>query len=66
MIHPNAKKYETLTLAEVVEKKLGVIDLTASITCLENKIPLAIFSLKEENGIANAMLGRINGTTVTV
>lgn len=65
MINPNAKKYDTLTLSEVVEKRLGVIDLTASIMCLENKIPLAIFSLKEENSIANAMLGNINGTIVT-
>ena len=65
MINPNAKKFDTLTLSEVVERRLGVIDLTASIMCLENKIPLAIFSLKEENSIANAMLGNINGTIVT-
>ena len=65
MINPNAKKFDTLTLSDVVERRLGVIDLTASIMCLENKIPLAIFSLKEENSIANAMLGNINGTIVT-
>lgn len=65
-IHPEAKKYETVSIEEVIAKKLAVIDLTASIMCMENKMPMAVFSLNEENGIANAIKGKINGTTVTV
>ena len=65
-INPNAVKYDTISLDEVLEKKLGVIDLTATIMCLENKMPLMIFGLNEENGIAQAMGGSFNGTYVTV
>ena len=50
---------------EVVEKKLQVIDLSASILCLENRLPLSVFSLEEEDGIAKALLGEHRGTRVT-
>ncbi len=65
-VNPDAKKYDTVTIQEVIDKKLAVVDLTASIMCMENKMPMAVFSLLEENGIANAMKGIINGTIVTV
>lgn len=65
-INPDAVKYDTISLDEVLEKKLGVIDLTATIMCLENKMPLMIFGLNEENSIAQAMGGSFNGTYVTV
>ena len=64
-INPNAVKYDTITIQEVIDKQLGVIDLTASIMCMENKMPLAVFSLNEKDSIANAMQGEINGTIVT-
>lgn len=64
-INPNAKKYETISLQEVIDQKLGVIDLTASLMCMENHMPMAIFSLNEPDGIANALLGKKIGTTVT-
>jgi uridylate kinase len=64
-VNPNAVKYDKITIQEVIDKQLGVIDLTASIMCMENKMPLAIFSLNETDGIANAMQGKINGTIVT-
>ena len=64
--NPNAKKYDTISIDEVVEKKLGVIDLTASALCLDNRMPLAIFGLNEENSIYNALKGNITGTRVTV
>lgn len=64
-INPNAKKYDKLTIEEVVEQKLAVIDLTASIMCMENHMPMAVFSLNEKDGIANAMKGNINGTIIT-
>lgn len=65
-INPAAVKYDTITMDEVLEQKLGVIDLTAAIMCLENKMPLAVFGLNEENSIENLMKGEFNGTYVTV
>lgn len=65
-INPAAKKYDTVSIQEVIDKQLAVVDLTASIMCMEHKMPMAVFSLNEENGIANAMQGNINGTIVTV
>lgn len=61
-----AVKYDTLTLGEVLDQKLAVIDLTATIMCLENKMPLAVFGLNEDNSIENLMKGEFNGTYVTV
>lgn len=63
--NPNAKKYETISIDEVVANKLAVIDLTASILCMENHMPLQVFSLNEENGITYAMNGENHGTMVT-
>ena len=65
-INPAAKKYDTLPIQEVVDKKLGVIDMTASVMCMENKMPLMIFGLNEKDSILNAMTGKFNGTVVTV
>lgn len=65
-INPEAKKYDTISINEVVEKKLGVIDMTASVMCMENKMPLMVFVLEEENSIVNALSGKFNGTVVTV
>ena len=65
-VNPNAKKYDEISIQEVIDKQLGVVDLTASIMCMEHKMPMAGFSLNEKDGIANAMQGKINGTIVTV
>jgi uridylate kinase len=64
--NPDAKRYDTISIQEVIDKQLAVIDLTASIMCMEHKMPLAVFDLNEKDSIANAMQGRINGTIVTV
>ena len=65
-VNPDAKRYDTIPIQEVIDKKLAVVDLTASIMCMEHKIPMAVFDLNEKDSIANAMQGRINGTIVTV
>ena len=64
--NPAAKKFDTLAVSEIVDKKLGVIDLTSAVLCLENKMPLLIFSLNEENSIVEAAMGKSNGTVITV
>ena len=65
-VNPAAKKYDKISIQEVVDKKLGVIDMTASVMCMENKMPLMVFGLEEKNSILNAMTGKFNGTVVTV
>ncbi len=65
-VNPQAKKYETISIQQVIDQKLGVVDLTASIMCMEHKMPMAVFDLNEPDSIANAMQGNINGTIVTV
>lgn len=65
-LNPNAKKFDSISLNEVLEKKLGVIDLSATIMCLENKMPMLIFGLNEENSIVQTVNGEFSGTRVTV
>lgn len=64
--NPNARKYDEISIDEVIEKKLQVVDLTASILAMENKMPMYVFSLNEENSIVNTLDGKFNGTKVTV
>ena len=64
--NPNAKKYDTISIEEVIEKKLAVVDMTASVMCMENHMPMYVFALNEENSIVNAVNGKFSGTMVTV
>lgn len=64
--NPNAKKYDSLSIGEVIDKKLQVVDLTASIMAMENKVPMRVFLLNEENSITKAVSGDFNGTEITV
>lgn len=63
---PTAVKYDTISLSEVLEKNLKVIDATASVICSENSMPLLIFSLNEKDSIVNNASGTSTGTIVTV
>ena len=65
-INKDAVKYDTITIDEVLEKKLGVIDLTATIMCLENKMPMLVFGLNEEDSIIHTLQGKFTGTYVSV
>ncbi|MCR4653196.1 MAG: UMP kinase [Eubacterium sp.] len=64
--NPDAKKYEKVSIQEVIDKKLQVVDMTASIMAMENRVPMIVFALDEENSIINAANGKITGTEVTV
>ena len=64
-INPNAKRYDTISIDEVVAQNLQVVDMTASIMVKENHIPMRVFALQEENSIIKAASGDFNGTTVT-
>lgn len=64
--NPNARKYEEISIDEVIEKNLQVVDMTASILARDNKMPMWVFGLSQENSIVNTMKGKFNGTKVTV
>ena len=64
--NPVAKKYDEVSIKEVIEKNLQVVDMTASILARDNKMPMWVFGLNEENSIVNTVSGQFNGTKVTV
>ena len=64
--NPNAKRYDVVTIDEVIEKNLQIVDMTASILARDNKKEMWVFDLNEENSIVNTIKGKLNGTKVTV
>jgi uridylate kinase len=64
--NPAAKKYDQVSIQEVIDKKLAVVDLTASILCMENHMPMYVFGLNEKDSIVKAISGEFTGTKVTV
>lgn len=65
-LNPQAKKYDEISLQDVLDQKLGIIDLTATVLSIENKMPILLFGLSEENSIVNAAEGKSKGTRMTV
>ena len=61
-----AVKYSEVTIHEVIAKNLQVVDMTASILARDNRMPMWVFGLNEENSIVNTVKGKFNGTKVTV
>lgn len=64
--NPDAKKYDEVSIEEVIAKNLQVVDMTASIMAKENKMPMWVFGLGGEDSIVNAVKGNFTGTKVTV
>lgn len=62
----NAVKYDEISIEEVVAQKLAAMDLTASIMCMEQKMPMLVFALDEKDSIINTVHGKFTGTKVTV
>lgn len=65
-INPDAKRYEEISLDEVIEKRLQVVDLTASIMARDNKMPMWVFALNDEDSIVRVLRGEGKCTKVTV
>lgn len=63
---PDAQKYDEVSIDEVIAKNLQVVDMTASILARDNKMPMWVFGLNEENSIVNTVKGEFKGTKVTV
>ncbi|MDY7222973.1 UMP kinase [Halalkalibacterium halodurans] len=60
----NAKKYTSISYLDVLKEGLAVMDSTASSLCMDNNIPLIVFSIMEEGNIKKAVLGEEIGTVV--
>jgi len=66
LVEPQARKFEQLTYIEMLNMGLGVMDATAASLCMENGIPLVVFSMREPGNIRRAVLGEKIGTFVGV
>lgn len=62
--HKDAKKYKKLSMQEMFDKKLEVIDLSATVLSMANKLNLRLFSLLEKDSIVKAIKGENIGTLV--
>ena len=62
--NPNAKKYDTMNMKDIVDQQLGVIDLASAVLAMENHMPMMLFGLNDEDSIIKAMTGRSNGTYI--
>lgn len=62
--NPNAKKFDSLSFHEVLNKDLAVMDSTAASLCKDNDIPILVFSIDDPNNIYKAAMGENIGTLV--
>lgn len=63
--NPDAKKFETLTYMEILNRELHVMDATATSLCMDNNIPIVVFNIDKHENLVSAALGEPIGTTVT-
>jgi len=66
MTHPDATRYETLSYLDVLEKGLKVMDATAISLCMDNKLPIIVFKLREAGNLRRVIMGEPVGTTVRI
>ena len=65
-IHPEARKFDEISIDELIERGLMVVDMTASVLCRDNHMPMLVFGLEGDRCIVDALQGRFTGTRVTV
>jgi len=65
MIHPNAQRYDAISYLEVLERGLKVMDATAISLCMDNKLPIVVFSLRQPGNLRRVIMGEPVGTKVT-
>ncbi len=64
MLDPKAELYDHLTYDEVLDKKLGVMDLTAICLCREHSMPLRVFRMSKQGALLNLVVGGSEGTLI--
>ncbi len=62
--NPEAKKYDAISFAEVMEKNLSVMDMTAFTLCHENRLPIIVFDINKPDNLLQTVLGNTKGTIV--
>ncbi|MGQ9825194.1 MAG: UMP kinase [Desulfotomaculales bacterium] len=62
--NPNAKRFTSLTYIDLLNKGLAVMDSTAASLCMDNRIPVVVFSVNEVGNIKRAVMGENIGTYV--
>ena len=65
-LNPDAKRYDRISLSDVIDKRLAAMDLTASILCMENSMPMFVFGLDGEDSIVRAARGEGTGTEIYI
>lgn len=63
-LNPAAKKYDTMKMSDIVDQKLGVIDLASAVFASENHLPMLLFGLREQDSIIRAVRGEKIGTLI--
>ena len=63
-LDPSAVKYDLLTYMDLIQKKLAVMDTTATSMCMDNDIDLVVFNMNETGNIKKAVMEAVNGTIV--
>ena len=66
MVDKQATKYPTISYLQVLERQLKVMDATAISLCMDNKLPIVIFNLREPGNIGRVVTGEPIGTTVSI
>ena len=62
---PDAKKYDTISFKECIDKNLKVMDMTAFTLCMENKLPIIVFDMNKPGNLLRVVKGEHVGTLVT-
>jgi uridylate kinase len=65
MLDSAATKYESISYLQVLERQLKVMDTTAISLCMDNKLPIVVFNLRQPGNIRKVVLGEAIGTTVS-
>ena len=65
LTHPDAIKYDKLSYDDVIEKKLGVMDLTAICLSRDHKIPIKVFNMGKPGALLDNVMGRPDGTLIS-
>ncbi|MEZ5316522.1 MAG: UMP kinase [Vicinamibacterales bacterium] len=64
MLDPDARRYTSISYLEVLERQLKVMDATAISLCMDNKLPIVVFNLREPGNVGRVVRGEAVGTTV--
>jgi uridylate kinase len=65
MLDATATRYDTISYSEVIERRLKVMDTTAISLCMDNKMPIVVFNLRQAGNLRRVVMGEAGvGTTV--